>query len=310
MNLLQLIEEYIKYRQTLGENFQTNARVLRTYARFVGEKRNANSAKTSEIKDFVDGDGPVTNSRRKRFDALKGLYRYACSRGFIGRNPMPPEAPKLVPSLVPYIYEREEIRALLRSPITYRYKTQSAPETTSAVLLLLYGTGLRVREAIALDDDDVDLKDCVVTVRKTKFCKSRLVPFGKHLQRALRKYVKTRTKSSTDGSPFFTSRTGGRLNQSTFTKLFRRLCIHAGITREDARYQPRLHDLRHTFAVHRLTTWYQQGADVQRLLPKLSTYLGHVNISGTQVYLSMTPELLRAAGNRFSRYAAEEMNHG
>ena len=126
----------------------------------------------------------------------------------------------------------------------------------------------------------------------------------------LKKYVKKRTvASSTDELPFFTSRTGERLNQNTFTKLFRRLCIHAGITRENARYQPRLHDLRHTFAVHRLTTWYQQGADVQRLLPKLSTYLGHVNISGTQVYLSMTPELLRAAGNRFAQYAAEEVNH-
>lgn len=308
MNMRQLITKYIKYRQTLGEKFASNGRILRAYGRFVGESSKADSATTKQIKEFVDGDGPATNSRRKRYDALKGVYLYACSRGFVEQNPMPTEVPKWEASLVPYIYEREEIRALLRSPVTYPYKTLSEPMTTKAVLLLLYGTGVRIREAIELNDDDVDLAQRVITIRKTKFFKNRLVPFGSELQQVLRTYVKQRTISVAE-QPFFTSRSGERLNQNTFTKLFRRLCIHADISRENARYQPRLHDLRHTFAVHRLTTWYQQGADVQRLLPKLSTYLGHVNISGTQLYLSMTPELLRAAGNRFAQYAAKEGGH-
>ena len=87
---------------------------------------------------------------------------------------------------------------------------------------------------------------------------------------------------------------------------FRILCNSEGIRRDDgACHQPRLHDLRHTFAVHRLTSWYQQGADVQKLLPHLSTYLGHVDIQSTQVYLTMTPELLDEAGKRFAQYAAE-----
>jgi integrase/recombinase XerD len=93
-------------------------------------------------------------------------------------------------------------------------------------------------------------------------------------------------------------------------KCFRRVCDKAGIRRSDARrFQPRLHDLRHTFAVHRLLTWYQQGADVQRLLPQLSTYLGHTSLSCTQVYLSMTPELLQEASTRFERYAKEGNSH-
>ena len=90
---------------------------------------------------------------------------------------------------------------------------------------------------------------------------------------------------------------------------FRALCDHAGIRRTDTREQPRIHDLRHTFAVHRLTTWYQQGADVQRLLHHLSVYLGHVHLRHTQVYLSMTPELLREASQRFERYAGKERRH-
>ena len=95
----------------------------------------------------------------------------------------------------------------------------------------------------------------------------------------------------------------------TLQQNFRILCDRAGIRRTDTREQPRIHDLRHTFAVHRLTSWYQQGADVQRLLHHLSVYLGHVHLRHTQVYLSMTPELLREASQRFERYAGKERRH-
>jgi integrase len=107
-------------------------------------------------------------------------------------------------------------------------------------------------------------------------------------------------------------RSGGRLKADTLRHYYRILCDQVGISRADGgRYQPRIHDLRHTFAVHRLTSWYRQGADVQKLLPLLSVYLGHVHIRATQVYLSMTPELLEEAGNRFELYAAtKEVWHG
>lgn len=113
-------------------------------------------------------------------------------------------------------------------------------------------------------------------------------------------------------SSFFASRTGAAISLAMLEKVFVRLREHTGIRRPaDARWQPRLHDLRHTFAMHRLITWYRQGADVQACLPLLSTYLGHVNISGTQAYLTMTPELLTEASKRFERYAAigKEENH-
>ena len=100
------------------------------------------------------------------------------------------------------------------------------------------------------------------------------------------------------------------MKPDTLQHNFRILCDRAGIRRTDgAHEQPRMHDLRHTFAVHRLTSWYQQGADVQRLLHHLSVYLGHVHLRHTQVYLSMTPELLREASQRFERYAGKEGRH-
>ncbi len=105
-------------------------------------------------------------------------------------------------------------------------------------------------------------------------------------------------------------RTGTRVKKDVVEKCFYRVREQAGVQRFDgASYQPRLHDLRHTFAVHRLTSWYRQGADVQKLLPQLSVYLGHVHLISTQVYLSMTPELLAEANVRFERYSGKEQNH-
>ena len=116
-------------------------------------------------------------------------------------------------------------------------------------------------------------------------------------------------RSLSANSPFFITRSGDPVKPDTFQHNFRILCDRAGIRRTDSSEQPRIHDLRHTFAVHRVTSWYQQGANVQRLLPLLSVYLGHVHIRHTQVYLSMTPELLQEASRRFESYAGKDHHH-
>src|SRR5205085_10307808 len=111
-------------------------------------------------------------------------------------------------------------------------------------------------------------------------------------------------------SRFFVNQLGTAIHRCTLDNAFKRLREYAGVRRTDGgRYQPRLHDLRHTFAVHRLTAWYRQGADVQRLVHHLSVYLGHAHLAATQVYLTMTPELLQQAGTRFERYACGEDGH-
>jgi integrase len=168
---------------------------------------------------------------------------------------------------------------------------------------------LRLREATNLIRTDVDLSESVLTIRKTKFGKTRLVPVGPELGRALVQYDGTRPKRQPADAPFFVTRTGGPIATWWVQRSFRILCDRAGIRRTETREQPRIHDLRHTFAVHRLTSWYQEGADVQRLLHHLSVYLGHVELRHTQVYLSMTPELLREASQRFDRYAGKEQRH-
>ena len=114
-----------------------------------------------------------------------------------------------------------------------------------------------------------------------------------------------------DGNrPFFTGKNGARLTDHAVRKAFKQLRKSVGIYRDDqASYQPRLHDLRHSFAVHRLVSWYQSDADVQKLLPHLATYLGHVSLAATQIYLTMTPDLLEAASARFAEYVFTEVKN-
>jgi len=153
----------------------------------------------------------------------------------------------------------------------------------------------------------VDFSEGVLLIRETKFYKSRLLPIGSHLKEALRGYATARREaghSELPKSPFFVGRKGSHVTIHTAQQSFRQLRKHAGIHRSGgARNQPRLHDLRHAFAGNRVVSWYKAGSDVQRLLPKLSTYLGHISLSSTQRYLTMTPALLQEACRRFERYA-------
>jgi integrase len=211
--------------------------------------------------------------------------------------------PKRPPPFVPYIYSQEAADAE-RHP-----RLALDPATLRTVLLLLYGAGLRAQEALNLNRADMDLDNSLLTIRQTKFGKSRLVPVGPHLCRALARYA-GRVETSRAGDPFFTTRSGARVMYARLCRRFRLLCQRAGVRRtDDSPEQPRLHDLRHSFAVHRLTAWYREGADVQRLLHHLSVYLGHAHLANTQVYLTMTPELLQQANVRFERYARGEDGH-
>jgi site-specific recombinase XerD len=166
---------------------------------------------------------------------------------------------------------------------------------------------LRFSEATRLTLADVDMTEDVLTIRATKFYKSRLVPIGSQLATVLANYMPPRRRGALaqgEASFLLANRDATRLASSTVQAAFDALRRIAGVHGSaGGRQIPRLHDLRHSFAVHRLTAWYRRGADVQRLLPVLSTYLGHSDLEGTKVYLSMTPELLQQASLRFARYA-------
>ena len=309
MNLQRLIEQYISFQRSLGSAFIRDAEMLRAFCRTRGPRANVADIHVRHVDAFLGKARPVTKTWFNKLSCLRGFFRYAVSRGYVTAAPLPTVMPKRPPLFVPYIYTREELCRLLEMVESPRRKSILEPATIRAMILVYYGTGLRLREAINLTRADVDLSRSLLTIRNTKFGKTRLVPVGPQLRRMLVQYDRTRPKDRQADAPFFATRAGDSIPRDGFQLKFRTLCNCAGIRRTDTRQQPRIHDLRHTFAVHRLTSWYHEGADVQRLLHHLSVYLGHVHLQDTQVYLSMTPELLREASHRFERYAGKELRH-
>jgi site-specific recombinase XerD len=314
MNIKNLVTQFVAFRRALGEQCRGKDFILRAFCRAIGPRTRISQIRVQEVAAFLAGTGPITNAWHIKYSALKVFFDFAVSRGHVNKAPLPTDLPKPLPRLVPYIYSREEIRRLLDAiPSFRRFPKRIEPRMMRAILLTLYGAGLRRQEVLNLSLADVDLGNALLTIRATKFFKSRLVPIGRDLRQVLSDYARWRSArhpAAGADSHFFLGRDGAPLSWWPLHHAFARLRQHAGVRRSDGgRYQPRMHDLRHTFAVHRLTEWYRQGADVQRLVYHLSVYLGHRSLAGTQVYLTMTPDLLREAGSRFERYARKEANH-
>lgn len=216
------------------------------------------------------------------------------------------------PAFKPHVFSPVELSKLLAAARAMRKmpKDQLRPETFELVISLLYACGLRISEVIAFDVGDFDESEGILKIRKTKFGKSRLVPASTSMRNKIEAYlnhrrnlgVPTGASDALIWSPYH-----GRPSCDFMKIALMRLMRKAGIKAIHGRCGPRVHDLRHTFAVHRLLAWYKEGADVQLLLPRLSTYLGHVNIQSTQHYLKYMPEVLAEASHRFEEAFATEV---
>lgn len=313
MKLPELTAAYIDYKHSLGMRFTTDASTLNSFCRAMGNV-DLDEIDDQAVNAFLAGTGPISAYWHQKYAVLKSFYRFAIERGHIDHVPLPTLIPKRPTPMTPYIYSSAELQRLLAA--TEQLCNPSSPLqslTVRTLLLLLYGTAMRIGEALSLTLTDVDLSERLVTVRDTKFHKSRLVPTGPKLTQELAAYApqrRMRPLPEGEGSAFFATRTGHGLSYHRANALFRRIRATAGVCREPgARYQPRLHDIRHTAAVHRIVAWYRAGMNVQRWLLPLSTYLGHVDIQSTQRYLSMTSELLNEAGHRFEQYAQGGICH-
>lgn len=243
------------------------------------------------------GVDPASSIAARRMTIARGFARYMA--GIDARTEVPP------PGLIagpkrwrpPFIYSPDDIAMLLAQARRLR---QPMPATTHETLIgLLAASGIRVGEAIGLDRDDIDWTRGVLAIRESKFGKSRQVPVLESTLTALDRYGRVRDQfcPRTTSSSFFVSMTGTRVIYRIVQQTFRRLCDSAGIG-ADATSPPRIHDLRHSFAVRTLLDWYRSGADVEARLPMLSTYLGHRDPRSTYWYLSAAPELLALAAHR------------
>lgn len=306
MTLVSAVETYVRLKQSLGAVFSVDARILTAFVRAVGDV--PVSTITPEMcTAFCRGQGPPTRFWSRKHEALRGLFRYLVGRGHVSHSPLPEPGPRIQSTFQRYIYTRDDVVRLLEAAERPVHRaTLIQPQTLRLVVLVLYATGLRAGEALRLRGCDVDCGDRLLTIWDSKFFKSRLVPLGTDLCRALSQYQTDRIRlprAEGDRSVFFATRQGRAISLGRLEHAFTRLLRQTHVGEGSPGHRPRPHDLRATFAVHRLIAWYREGADVQTRLPLLSTYLGHVNVSATSVYLTMTAELLGEASVRFERYA-------
>jgi site-specific recombinase XerD len=313
MKTSDLIGEYVSFKQAMGMRFQSEARVLKSFSKTLGDV-DISKVDSSVIETFLPSKGPVTSTWHLKFTILNGFFSFATNRRYIDSSPLPKSLSKRPEPHLPHIYSLDELRRF--QGVADLLKTAKSPlqaDTFKTLLLTLYGTGLRISEALSLTLANADLPESLLVVHNSKFFKTRIVPTGPRLTEHLRLYLEKRRRLPCplgEDSAFFSTRTGHPISYHRVGKIFRLLRNKAGITRRaDAVFNPTIHNLRHTFAVHRLESWYREGADVQRMLPHLSTYLGHVDVAATQCYLTMTPELLREANRRFEQYARPEVRH-
>ena len=310
MKLSDAVTRYIDQKRALGMRFNAEGFILRALCRALGDVT-MTRVRAKPVVTFLNGTHPglVTSYWTKKYSVMTGFYRFALARGYAKTSPLPQSVPKLTaPAFIPHIYSQHELKRLLDATPAGCSGNKVAVEADvfCALLLLLYGAGLRLGEALSLTVADVDLDQAILCIRESKFYKTRLVPLGADLTFALAQFVGRRSAGYLDqpDAPFFRLRNGKPVSQSVARSAFRRVRTLAGVLRQGrSRYQPRLHDLRHTAAVHRLIAWYRNGENLQTLLPRLATYLGHINLAATQHYLTLTPELLHEASLRFERYA-------
>jgi integrase len=313
LKLTTVVSKYILLQRSSGMRFITTAQVLEFYCRAMGDI-DVSAVNPQTVSRFLLGKGRLTRTWHQKHGILKSFYRFAIGRGYATASPLPTITPQFTSAFTPYIYSIDELRRIMAAILALRNRnTDVPPPSVRALVLLLYGTGFRLSEALSLTFADVNLRNGVLTIRDGKFYKERLVTISQRLAAELDVYARQRGNWPCrlgQGSTFFAMRDGRALKRDSIEDIWRRVCNSAAVRSADgATEQPRLHDLRHTFAVHRLVAWYREGADVQRLVYFLQVYLGHEKLAYTQRYLTMTPELLGQANSRFERYVSTEVHH-
>src|SRR5258708_6002318 len=245
MKLKQVIRIYLLFRESTATGSTKIEARLKAFCQIMGGEIDITEADVGKGGGFLSGGAPQTRSWQARHNALRAFYQYAISRGYVASSPLPKLIPKRPQPFVPYIYTQSELRRLLDDTNSYRKHRKLEPETFRAMLLLLYGTGLRLGEALSLTLGDVELTEAVMTVRETKFHKTRLVPLGSELRQALVQYAtwrKGRDQAQDSDAPFFAGRRSERLLIGSVEEAFRCLRTHAGVCRAgSARNQPQLH---------------------------------------------------------------------
>lgn len=310
----EFIKKHLELRRSLGYLLRTDQLALDQFNAYVAEKfpgahavtrpMVAGYLKTLEDRQLV--------TRRHQLTTLRQFCRFLFQLNPDTYIPESNLLPMCRSQFRPHLYTPDEVADLMQLALRLLPAGSLRPHTYATLIGLLWATGLRGGEAVRLNIEDVDLENGILHIRQTKNFKSRLVPLADSSRLALQAYRDLRASLGMDQSPqspFFVNVRKRRCAHRTLDGTFRMLTRDLGLMSAYGR-EPRLHDLRHTWATRCLAKLYETGRDPNAELPVIATYLGHVNIACTTVYLHPTTDLLARAGDRFERFATAPATSG
>lgn len=305
------MKRFLLHKRGLARQFCTEENVLRLLDRYLIEQRVAHiTAITPSLLDDFFASRPRT--RPRSYNHLLGVTRqffcWLVEQGIISSSPVHASRRRAITQRFPFLFDVIKARKLLEisSSLLDNSRASLRGPTYTTIFALLYGLGLRVGEVSRLCRKDVDFDRHLLVIRQTKFGKSRFVPFGPRMGQRLSEYMRLREQQSGalhPDAPIFSFTKNKPIHPGTISLTFHHLLPRLNLDVLSGTAPPRLHDLRHSFAVATLLRWYRTGADPSKRLIHLSTFLGHVNPESTAVYLTITTDLLQEANQRFERFA-------
>ena len=307
-SMVLLASDYLTERRLLGFDLGISGGQITAFARFVDATGHTGPLTTRIVLDWVQGKAKHARplSWARRLDVLRPFARYLARLDPATAFPETAIFGRSHRRLAPHIYTDREIDDLLAAARQLPPRGTLRPVTYETIFGLIAATGLRISEALNLQCGDVDLNQGHLTVRKTKFRKSRHVPVHGTVVTELRRYMLIRQRYGGTGAeaPMFLSSTGKQLRKRTVHHVFAKLRADLGWTARGGYAQVRVHDLRHTFVCRRVQLWHEHGTDIDNAMAALSTYVGHAKVSDTYWYLTGVPDLMAVAGKRFELFAA------
>ena len=297
-SLAPLMEQFLRDKRAIGHRYEAGAEVLMRFDRFLAQRGTEDAVlpRSIVLEWLAKRPGERPRTQHNRFAIVRQFAQFMCRVGHPAHVPDGIWRVKEDASYRPRIFTHEEVRRLLQEVDRWTPRATSPLRhlVVPEIFRLLYGCGFRVGEVVNLQVDDVDLNRGVLTVRGGKFGKDRLVPPALPLVERLRAYdtaVSAVVGARPGSAFFFPSREGRPYSCGSVYVHFRTLLLRCGIPHGGKGKGPRVHDLRHTFAVHAMLRWYREGADLDAKLPVLATYMGHRSLQGTSRYLHLTAEL-------------------
>jgi len=297
------LDNYLQLRRRLGFKRAVTGILLRNFVQFASKQRASFITTQLALRWATKPDNVKPRQRAVRLGVVRRFAEYLSALDACTQIPARNLLPIHYSRPAPYLYRDEQVLQLIQAARHIDDSDVLKGATYATLFGLLAVTGMRVGEAIALKCDDVDLDQGVLTIARAKGNASRLVPLHSSTSQALRRYLGLRAKHypRPATTSFFISEKGTRLSYGTVNRWFLVLSRRIGLRQPGALHGPRLHDLRHRFAIRTLVDWYRTDVAVDARLPGLATYLGHVHVSDTYWYLSAAPELLQQAMLRWQQ---------